>query len=385
MSLFICNISRTFAGDIFSYAEEWERRNVAKESRSDSEKYFAGERSESVHRLDRNVDVKPRIYKSAPKTKSERKTTFTENKKIKRSETTLSLPRNKVDTDESLKKRRLLLEHFDPDSGAFFQWLRKAFKALKGEPDNQTLILALTETKEQLNEATALISEQDRKFAKQHEILVALQRKLKDLQYPSIPGDEAGKEDLAAGMAAGFGLNELITKYENYGSQLDKRAFIQGLKDAINGEMRLTAGEYEVLLSAAKERYRLAGQKYHIKREKSHRDWKSSAFKKADKTIDGISYKIIYPGDKNIKPDERIIISLSRYTPEGELLEDTDIDGRKIEVTLNNYSSLLKNILSELGLHGEASVAMPVNQEGIPDLQGAFFEKWNVRISELIS
>lgn len=384
MSLFICNIPGTIAGDILSYAEEWEQRNVAKESRPGSAKDTAGDKRDSVNRLNRNTGVKPRVSHSTPNTGVKRKATVTETKKNRTSEITIPLSMNKDGSDEYSKRSGLLSEHFDPQSGSFFQWLRKAVRTLKGEPDKQTLIVTLRESKEEISQAKALLSEQERKFTQQHSVIVALQKKLKDLQYPSLPAEEAGKEDLAAGMAAGFGLNELIATYESYGSQLNKKAFIQGLNDAINGEMRLSAGEYETLLSGANDRYRLAGQQYQIKREKSHKNWKLSTFREADKTTDGISYKIIYPGDKNIDPDERIIISLSRYTPEGELLEDTDIDGRKIEITLNNYSSLLKNILVRLRLHGEASVAMPVNQEGVPDLQGIFFEKWNVRISESV-
>jgi hypothetical protein len=284
-----------------------------------------------------------------------------------------------------LNETRSLASIFDPHSGPFFQWLKKAVKSLKGDPETESLLSSLKDARDKNNEMNAQLADQGRKFEQQHNIMKGIQKKLKELQYPPLPVEIHEREDFAAGMAAGFGLYELITAHEVNGTKLNKSVFLQGLNDAIAGEMRFTQDEYETLLSDANNRYGLARQQSLLKRAERHHDWGMSYFSDALKTEDGISYRIIYPGDKKIELDDRIIISLSRYTPEGVLLEDTDIDGRKIEVTLNNYYSPLKNILIALGLHGEASVAMPVNEEGLPDLQGTYYEKWNVRISESIS
>lgn len=387
LPLFFCNMSKSIAVDILSFAEEWEQKNAEKEASSGHDKKTGGVKSDGIHKTNRREVTRsgPSVTVSPSKKEVKKKTSELKEVIITKSESNITQAINKEIPVAHQNVNSSLGELLDPHSGPVFQWLRTAVKSFKGEPETASLLNSLRDSREKNNEANALLSEQSRKFEQQHNVMLGIQKKLKELQYPSLPVEVADREDFAAGMAAGFGLYELITTYESYGSKLNKSAFLQGLNDAITGEKRLSSDEYETLLSAANNRYELARQQSLIKRSKKHQDWRLSFFGNSPKTSEGISYRIIYPGDKKIEPDEAIIISLSRYSPEGELLEDTDIDGRKIEVTLNNYSSLLKNILTTLGLHGEASAAMPVNAEGLPDLHGTYFEKWNVRISESIS
>lgn len=388
MALFCSHMSKSNATDILSYAEEWEKRNTEKKSASsDNTQIISEGENKRVHKIKRKAATKPIASGTASTSKQEVKYKATNKKvvEIKKTDSSVVQMLKKDGLAVPLNESHSLSSLLDPNSGPFFQWLRKALKSLKGEPEKESLLSALKDVRDKNTEINARLAEQGRKFEQQHNIMSGLQKKLKELQFPSLPVKASDKEDFAAGMAAGFGLNDLITAYESFGTEFNKSVFLQGLNDAIAGEMRLSEDEYLSLLSDANNRYELARQQSLVKRAGRHRDWSMSLFRDAHKTVDGISYRIIYPGDKKIELDNRIIISLSRYTPEGVLLEDTDIDGRKIEVTLNNYSSPLKNILTALGLHGEASVAMPVNEEGLPDLQGTYFEKWNVRISEAIS
>lgn len=401
--LFSLNLSESFAVDILTFAKEWDERNssvndneasssVKKKETQQPKKVYRSQATtnSSTEKNKGNVKVNVRDSITSAR-KKERYKPLSSNEP----QSTIKIKRERTDDLKTNKNGNYTVDqgHFEKNSSnnlayqplLLSNWLKKVINSLKGIPEDNVLKKSLKESKIKINNANKELDEQTKKYEQQQVVLNAVQRKLKLLQSPELPAKENEREDFAAGMAAGFSLKEIIDAYDSYGSQVNKSAFLQGITESVTGGNRLASEEYDSLLYSANERYEVARQQFLTQKKKEHSDWKASFGKKAEKTSDGILFQIIYKGDRHIDPDEPVSISLSRRTIEDHLLEDTDIDGRKIEIRIGTYTSYLKNVLTHLGLHGEASVAMPVNIDGEPDVNGMFYEHWKVRITDSVN
>jgi len=263
-------------------------------------------------------------------------------------------------------------------------WLKNLVNRLSATPDERALreaFLAMKEQKEQLSDEHQIL---DKKFQTQQNTLHLLQRKLKEAQSPSIPKEPERREGFAAGMAAGFGLIDLLESRQALGLNLQKDDFIAGVMEAANGGKRLSATEFDDLLAKVTEKLRVAQQKQQQRRESKDLQWKTAFSREAGSKVtkNGIWYQLVYSGDRHLDDDEILIVDLSRRNADGTLLEDSAISGNFLQARKKDFPDLLYEVINQLNLHGEARAAIPVNGDGTPDSAGPYYESWTLRIAD---
>jgi Domain amino terminal to FKBP-type peptidyl-prolyl isomerase. len=275
-------------------------------------------------------------------------------------------------------------KHAHTSAVHFAKWLRELVDLLKGTPDEAQLRRDFIQLNRESKEQNTALSASHEKLAAQQKILQMLQRKLKEAQSPALPQEESRREVFAAGMAAGYGLLDLIETRKAMGIDLPKEDFMAGVQEAMNNGRRLSQDEFKTLLNTITAKVNVAEQKIEKLREKKDSEWKTafSLEKGSVQSEEGIWYQIRYPGDRQITDAELMTLSLNRQLTDGTVLEDSDTSDNKLRIRKENSLPLLKDILNALKLHGQVRIAMPVDNNGTPYLTGPFYEIWDIRISD---
>jgi hypothetical protein len=265
-------------------------------------------------------------------------------------------------------------------------WLKKVVDAIKGTPDEEQLRQDFIETKREKSHLAEQVQQTQEKMKNQQMMLQLVQRKLKAVQSPSLPQDPAQREVFAAGMATGYNLLELLNARKEMGVELPRETFMAGIQEVMTDGKRLPPDEFEKLLKGITDKVSTAEIKIAQQREQDDLHWKTAFTREqnAQQSADGIWYKVIYAGDKDIADNETITLALSRSTTKRIVIEDSDISHHDLSIIKNASPPLLKGILNTLHLHGEAEIAMPVAQDGTPSPDGPFYEIWNIRIADSV-
>lgn len=75
-----------------------------------------------------------------------------------------------------------------------------------------------------------------------------------------------------------------------------------------------------------------------------------------------------------------IYIELTRKTSSSETLFDSDTSGNYLEFNQNEIPQILSGLISKLNLHGEAVVAVYVDNNGNPDMNTHLVAQWTIRV-----
>lgn len=365
LSLCVMSIAPVYASDVWDYARERSQRNEQPAAISKPERVIAKP-------VQKNVKTELKYPKRS--TRSVNKATSTEIKTFLVAEPT------------DIKPVRIAppLQQFDADAVSVGSWLKKVIDTIKATPSEeylQTKYRAIKQENVVLNEKLA---EKETKLELQQKNLHLVQRKLKELQHPSLPVEISRREVFAAGMASGYSLLEIIEERKKLGIELNSDDFLAGVSEAVKYGNRLPSAEFQSLLSSMNKKVERAERL--LKREREERDvvWLRSFQSESGalKNKNGIWYQVKYIGDRAIKDDETIFVSLGRKLSNDEIIFDSDINNEYIEFTLNSAPEVLSDILTSINLHGEAIIAMPVDANGKPQVDSKFFEQWTLRIVE---
>lgn len=98
------------------------------------------------------------------------------------------------------------------------------------------------------------VSRLEEKNAQWQLLIQKMQKKMKEVQYPSLPTNEHDLEDFAAGMAIGVDIIELLEQRNKQGVKIDRKIFLAGITEMLRGERRLSQDEFERHLSRANQR-----------------------------------------------------------------------------------------------------------------------------------
>ncbi|MDM3379294.1 hypothetical protein OGV43_05590 [Citrobacter sp. Cb003] len=221
------------------------------------------------------------------------------------------------------------------------------------------------------------------------ELTQVLQLRLKEAQHPPLPTTDSGLEDFAAGMSMGFGIVDILEHRDEQGVTVDRAPFIAGLAEAIRGERRLSQEEFEKHLTRASLRVEEAVRKAHQKREASDRNWlvkfiKEKGVKSAGQ---GAWFRVVHVGEQSVQENSSgvLTIAVNRRLTSGKVILDSDLSGLVLQERLVNLPEWLQVVIKDVKIHGEAELAVKVNDNGDPEEQGNLVEHWLIRIQEISS
>ncbi|WP_228727937.1 FKBP-type peptidyl-prolyl cis-trans isomerase N-terminal domain-containing protein [Klebsiella michiganensis] len=256
-----------------------------------------------------------------------------------------------------------------------------ASKQLVGEIEKnarqQQEVLTLTERTKRLAEKNA-----------QWQVLTTkLQSSLKEAQYPALPSSDDELEDFAAGMAMGFDILSVLEQRDEQGVHVDKELFLAGIKETIRGERRLSQEDFERHLKRANQRVEDAMHKIAKQKEARDGEWLAKFIEEEGAQAAGNQawYKVIYRGEQPLadeNAERALTISVNRRLADGTVIADSDITGLVLQEKLSDLPEWLQVVAKDIHLHGEAELAVKVDEYGDPREQGNYIEHWRIRVVE---
>ncbi|WP_058910678.1 FKBP-type peptidyl-prolyl cis-trans isomerase N-terminal domain-containing protein [Entomohabitans teleogrylli] len=266
------------------------------------------------------------------------------------------------------------------------RWIKTLADAVAPAPEEESLERINARLRDETHKLQARLAALDQREHEQQETLQALQKRLKETQHPSLPKTQRGLEDFVAGMMTGRDVASLLEIREEWGVQIDKEAFLAGVRESVRGDNRLSDAEFARHMAGMDKRLEKARDRVFEEREKRDREW-LMAFrqeKNVSQSEEGIWYRVNHQGESVAlnHQNTELIISLSRRLADGTLLEDSDISGELIQAPLVEYPGFLQKVLSQIGKRGEAELAVTVNRNGEPDRAGHMVELWRVRMED---
>lgn len=348
LSVFL--ISPVHSKDVWDYAQE---RTLRVEQPKRVEQPQRGQKSNSLHAEEfKKKNINQRIEKS----------------NANNIEMVLLTPHQKKD--------------YNNEAVSFGEWIKKVINALKLTPPEKKLKEKFNEIRSENINLTNRLASEKQKIKFQQKNLELVQHKLKELQNPSVPKDDSRKEIFVAGMASGYDLLELINQRKKLGIEMNNEDFISGVKEVLTSGNRISYDEFTYHLNRINNKIKEAEQILRKQREAKDLEWVNN-FKKENGSIkskDGVWYQVNYKGDRSLNKNANIIISLNRKLSSNEIVFDSEIYDKYIEMNSNNVPDLLKDILANINLHGEVVVAMPVDDSDEPDINSKLIEIWTIRI-----
>lgn len=245
----------------------------------------------------------------------------------------------------------------------------------------------LTSKEQELQSLIVRASEMEEKNAQWQVLTQKLQQSLKEAQYPSLPSTDDGLADFAAGMAMGVDVLEVLKQRDEQGVYVDKSLFLAGISETVRGERRLPQEQFERHLSRANLRVEDAMQKLIKEKEVRDNEWLTKFINDKDTLSAGKEawYKIVYTGEQLFQGDHlagELTISVSRRLSDGTLIADSDLSGLVLQEKFIDLPDWLQVVVNAVRLHGEAELAVKVNEYGDPWEQGTHVEHWRIRVSE---
>lgn len=250
---------------------------------------------------------------------------------------------------------------------------------------NNQEISRLLDKEQELSLMTARAREMEEKNAQWQVLTQKLQQRLKEAQYPSLPSTDDGLADFAAGMAMGLDVLEVLEQRSEQGVRVDKNIFLAGISETVRGERRLPQEQFEHHLMQANLRVEGAMQKMIKEKEVHDSEWLTKFINDKDTLSAGKEawYKVVYTGELLSQDNQsagEVTISVSRHHTDGTLIADSDISGLVLQEKLIDLPDWLQVVVKAVQLHGEAELAVKVNEYGDPWEQGTHVEHWRIRV-----
>jgi len=122
-------------------------------------------------------------------------------------------------------------------------------------------------------------------------------------------------------------------------------------------------------------------------RASQDKEWLTKFIREKDvKTAgSGAWYRIVYAGDRLLQEtgeEAEFTIAVNRRLSDGTLIADSDLSGLVLQEKLHDFPAWLQVVIKEIRLHGEAELAVKVNDDGEPWDQGSLVEHWRIRVVE---
>ncbi|HBW8545801.1 TPA: FKBP-type peptidylprolyl isomerase [Klebsiella pneumoniae] len=229
------------------------------------------------------------------------------------------------------------------------------------------------------------VSRLEEKNAQWQLLIQKMQKKMKEVQYPSLPTNEHDLEDFAAGMAICVDIIELLEQRNKQGVKIDRKIFLAGITEMLRGERRLSQDEFERHLSRANQRVNDAIQQALENKTARDSEWLKNFIKQEGTLAAGKEawYRIIYTGNELLPEDDsktELTISLVRRHTDGTLIADSDLSGLVLQEKIIDLPVWLQVVVQKIRLNGEAELAVKVNEYGDPWEQGTYVEHWKIRV-----
>lgn len=187
-----------------------------------------------------------------------------------------------------------------------------------------------------------------------------------------IKGNEALKQAYAAGIAIGQDAMTIHKENQSFGQNMDKKAYLAGITDAIEGHTLLSPTELHTALIAsdsAVSKNRNAKKDQQAQLAKTFlANWSKQKGTTSDPL--GYSYKINYMGQGKITATDMISIVVKESLLDGTVVSDMDLQDKSLTLPLDNYPPLFQSAIGHLQNHGEITFIVPpelaYGDEGYP-------------------
>ena len=176
-----------------------------------------------------------------------------------------------------------------------------------------------------------------------------------------LKNNEALKQAYAAGIAIGQDALTIHKENQSFGQDMDKKAYLAGITDAIEGRALLSPTELHTALIAAdsaiaKNRNAKKDQQAPITKA-FMANWSKQKGVVADPL--GYSYKINYIGQGKIQANDMISIVVKESLLDGTVINDMDLQDKSLTLALDNYPPLFQSAIGHLQNHGEITFIVP--------------------------
>ncbi|MGJ3354315.1 FKBP-type peptidyl-prolyl cis-trans isomerase N-terminal domain-containing protein [Providencia sp. Je.9.19] len=187
-----------------------------------------------------------------------------------------------------------------------------------------------------------------------------------------LKSDEALKQAYAAGIAIGQDAMTIHKENQSFGQDMDKKAYLAGITDAIEGRTLLSPTELHTALIAAdsaitKNRNAKKDQQAPITKA-FMANWSKQKGVESDPL--GYSYKVNYTGQGKIQATDMVSIVVKESLLDGTIVNDMDLQDKSLTLPLDNYPPLFQSAISHLQNHGEITFIVPpelaYGDEGYP-------------------
>lgn len=398
--------------DVLNYAREWTARDGEDKVVSQPP---AQESKPSVPRPKSNVQkttpVKDKPKPKKPTAIKEKAVPLvaTDNHAVKKTDVRTPVVKKEqpvVSRDVGSKKEITL-----PDARILGGWVKSLIQHISLSPSDVEIRHRYQEQRDELQRAKAQLSVSENEIQRLnnkekefHSVIVharqmedknaqwkiltqKLQQSLKEAQYPSLPSTDDGLVDFAAGMAMGFDVLEVLNQRDEQGIHVDKTLFLAGVAETVRGERRLPQEQFEHHLARANQRVEDAMRKILKEKEVRDSEWLTTFVNDEGTLAAGETawYKIVHTGEQLHQDDlpvGELTISVNRRLSDGTLIADSDISGLVLREQFIDLPDWLQTVVNAVRLHGEAELAVKVNEYGDPLENGTHVEHWRIRIVE---
>ncbi|WP_140186528.1 FKBP-type peptidyl-prolyl cis-trans isomerase N-terminal domain-containing protein [Providencia stuartii] len=213
-----------------------------------------------------------------------------------------------------------------------------------------------------LNNNIKLLSQRIEESEKAQKIAIeqALATK-QPIPVEQLKNNEALKQAYAAGIAIGQDAMTIHKENQSLGQDMDKKAYLAGITDAIEGHILLSPTELHTALIAsdsAVAKNRDAKKKEQAQLAKTFlANWSKQKGVMSDSL--GYSYKINYLGQGKIKATDMISIVVKESLLDGTVVSDMDLQNKSLTLPLEGYPPLFQSAINHLQNHGEITFIVP--------------------------
>ncbi|MEB8194993.1 FKBP-type peptidylprolyl isomerase [Raoultella terrigena] len=400
--------------DVLNYAREWnardsENKTVSQPPAPAQESKPSAPRPKSNVQKTTPVKEKPKTKKPAAIKEKAAPAIATDNRAVKMPDIRTPVIKKEqpvVSRDVGSKKEMTL-----PDTRILGGWVKSLIHHITLSPSDVEIRHRYQEQHDELQRVKAKLSVSESEIQRLnikeqefHSVIVhakkmeeknaqwqvltqKLQQNLKEAQYPSLPSTDDGLVDFAAGMAMGFDVLEVLKQRDEQGIPIDKTLFLAGISETVRGERRLPQEQFEHHLARANQRVEDAMQKMLKEKEVRDRKWLENFVNDEGTLAAGKAawYKIIHTGEQLFQDDSsagELTISVNRRLSDGTLIADSDLSGLILQEKFIDLPDWLQVVVNAVRLHGEAEIAVKVNEYGDPWEQGTHVEHWRIRVIE---
>ncbi|OUC37012.1 hypothetical protein BJP35_2277 [Enterobacter sp. J49] len=172
---------------------------------------------------------------------------------------------------------------------------------------------------------------------------------------------ESVRRNYAEGSMLGRDILNLLEERTNWGIAIDRNTLLAGIIDTIEGNLRISPGEYQAALVES-ERLVLSARDKIRKTQQSAgeafiRDFESQEGVK--KSSSGFWYKVDYEGDMPVPEHATVDIVVKESLTDGLVIQDMDLSGKVLSQPINDFPPLFREAIGYLKNHGSITLVVP--------------------------